>query len=150
MDRTQFIQEVVPSKLKLLSAGMQPLWGSMSASEMVDHLRRGVVLSIENTEDEITTPEDKLPIYKRFLMSDKPFAQGLNKPKAYDKVKAEEGDLEALKEKLLNTLERMQKHFEEHPDHIAIHPSFGPLNPEEWMQLHYKHFSHHFTQFELI
>jgi len=29
----------------------------------------------------------------------------------------------------------------------AVHPAFGPLSPEEWAKLGYKHMDHHLSQF---
>lgn len=150
MNNAEFFDTLVPQKLAELSAEAKPAWGTMGVLEMLDHLRIGVALSIENTEDEITTPEEKLPSYKRFLMSDRPFAEGLPKPDAYNRVQPKVGDLATMKANLLGELERMKTYFNENPEHSAVHPSFGNLNPEEWYQLHRKHFTHHFTQFGLL
>tara|TARA_R110002096_G_scaffold226283_1_gene415605 strand:- start:322 stop:774 length:453 start_codon:yes stop_codon:yes gene_type:complete len=150
MNNADFFETVVPQKLGKLTADAKPIWGSMNVGQMVDHLRIGVVLSIENTDDIITTPEERLPAYKRFLMGDTPFTEGLPKPEAYNRVKAFEGSLEEMKNSLLDELKRMKLFFEENPDHTAVHPNFGHLNPEEWYQLHRKHFTHHFTQFGLL
>tara|TARA_R110000850_G_scaffold141639_3_gene263504 strand:- start:191 stop:643 length:453 start_codon:yes stop_codon:yes gene_type:complete len=150
MTNSEFFDTIVPQKLELLTAKAQPKWGTMNVGEMLDHLRIGVVLSMENIDDQITTPEEKLPAFKRFLMSDRPFAEGLSKPDAYNKVAALAGDLNSLKTNLLNELSRMNSFFIQNPDHTAVHPSFGNLNPEEWYQLHRKHFTHHFTQFGLL
>ncbi|HAD96857.1 MAG TPA: hypothetical protein DCG19_05585 [Cryomorphaceae bacterium] len=43
----------------------------------------------------------------------------------------------------------MMVHFEKYPDHRAEHAYFGELNTQEWLQMHYKHIQHHFTQFGL-
>jgi hypothetical protein len=29
----------------------------------------------------------------------------------------------------------------------AVHPTFGPLSPEEWGRLSWKHVNHHLVQF---
>jgi len=29
----------------------------------------------------------------------------------------------------------------------AVHPTFGPLSPEQWGRLCWKHLNHHLTQF---
>ncbi len=150
MTNAYFLGTVVPQKLKELTAEARPAWGEMNVVQMVDHLRIGVVLSIENIEDVISTPEERLPAYKHYLMSDKPFTEGLPKPEAYNTVPSLQGDLEEVKTKLLDELGRMTSFFEENPKHTAIHPNFGNLNPEEWCQLHKKHFTHHFTQFGLL
>ncbi len=150
MTNKEFVTSVVPARLQELKADTEPKWGRMTLEQMLDHLRIGVVLSIENTEDEITTPPERLPLYKDYLMSDKPFKEGLPKPEAYNRVAPRTGNIEELKVNLLNELKRMENFFNENPDHTAIHPNFGELNIEEWYQLHKKHFAHHFTQFGLL
>jgi len=32
----------------------------------------------------------------------------------------------------------------------ALHPYYGNLNYEQWLLLHSKHFTHHFSQFGLM
>lgn len=150
MNNADFFDTVIPQKLRELKAEVKPFWGTMDVIQMLDHLRIGVVLSMENVDDEIITPEEKLPAFKRFLMGDRPFAEGLPKPNAYNKVQPKEGDMEAMKSNLLEELQKMKAFFKVNPNHLAVHPSFGNLNPEEWYQLHIKHFTHHFTQFGLL
>ncbi len=150
MNNFEYFEKEVPQTLTRLTADTQPHWGSMDAWQMLDHLRKGVILSIENTEDEITTPDERLPLYKKFLMSDKPFGQNLPKPAAFDRVEALPGEMDEKKQQLLDELRRMKQYFKDNPGHVAIHPNFGRLNTEEWLQLHHKHFTHHFNQFGLL
>ncbi len=148
MNYHQFFMESVPAMLSNLKADAAPLWGQMSAPEMIAHLQTGIKMSLENVGDEITTPEEKLAGYKKFLMSDRPFVQGLQEPPFYVMNKKEaSGDIEDLKLDLMKALVEMQTYFLKNPDHTAIHPNFGTLNGEEWMHLHKKHILHHFTQF---
>lgn len=146
----QFIEEEIPRLLAKLQPGTKPTWGVMSAEEMVDHLRIAVLLSIEDTDSEIVTPVERLPRYKEFLMSDKPFMPSAPKPESYNRIAALEGDMEVQKQGLLAELARMKLHFSNNPQHTAIHANFGQLNITEWYQLHKKHFTHHFTQFGLL
>lgn len=150
MHRDPFFNRTVPAELKKLNADDQPEWGSMSASEMLDHLAAGFRVSIENVDDKILTPEDKLPGYRKFLMSDRPFAPNLKAPEAYQKYVEPTGeDMEQAKVNFLKALVAMLSYFEKNPEHTAVHSSFGRLNNEEWLQLHRKHIKHHFTQFGL-
>lgn len=150
MDFEVFFTKEVPAMLKRLNEENAPQWGSMNANEMLDHLRRGVDMSLSTEDREIITPEDKIPVYQRFLLSDKPFQRNSAKPEAYDRMPPFEGDTEALKLNLMKALLRMQVHFEKQPDHRSIHPNFGVLGPEEWKHLHRKHILHHFEQFGII
>ncbi|MGB0177844.1 MAG: DUF1569 domain-containing protein [Owenweeksia sp.] len=139
----------VPVMLKKLDANAKPEWGSMTASEMLDHLRKAVDISVQKISTEVVTPVEMLPKYKSFLLSDKPFRPGSPKPEMFNKVPDFNGDIEALKVNLMKSLVSMLVHFEKNPDHTANHDNFGELNTNEWMHLHLKHFQHHFKQFGL-
>jgi hypothetical protein len=38
-------------------------------------------------------------------------------------------------------------YFADDPEKKTLHPAFGELNFEEWVQLHHKHVKHHLKQF---
>ena len=40
--------------------------------------------------------------------------------------------------------------FKDDPTKTTLHPAFGELNFDEWIQLHHKHVTHHLKQFGLI
>src|SRR5690606_32458996 len=99
----------------------------------------------------IVTPEERLPAYRQFLMSDQPFTQNIPNPLVGENPPALRFEnLETAKTKLLAALENFHKFFAENPEAKPIHPFFGPLNHDEWLQFQRKHFQHHFTQFGLI
>ncbi len=150
MRKSNFFNQTVPAALLKLTNEHQPLWGEMNAEEMVDHLRRGLLISQSSKAVEIITPLEKLPGLKRFLMSDKPFLKNFPKPKAYSLTKPFSGNLEALKVELQHEIERMHLFFQKYPNFTAAHPNFGVLSTLEWLHLHEKHFTHHFTQFNLL
>ena len=139
----------VPVMLKKLDANTAPEWGSMTASEMLDHLRKGVDISVQKIPTEVVTPVEMLPKLRNFLLSDKPFSQGNKKPDVFDQIPSFEGDIEELKINLMRSLVTMLVHFEKNPEHTAVHANFGELNTDEWMHLHRKHIQHHFKQFGL-
>ena len=148
MDFEIFFTNEVPKMLKKLDATAQPEWGGMTAPEMLDHLRRGVDLSLRtDLEVKITIPEDHIASYQNFLKTDKLFKKGAEMPKEYSLIKEYEGDFESLKVNLLKSLVNMQVYFEKCPEHKATHANFGELDTELWMYLHKKHILHHFTQF---
>jgi oxepin-CoA hydrolase/3-oxo-5,6-dehydrosuberyl-CoA semialdehyde dehydrogenase len=147
---TSFLKQDLFTHLKKLKADTVPEWGSMNAWEMVDHLRRGVLMSVSLEREEILSPPEQLPALKRFLMSDKPFPPNRKKPAAYDNKPAFDGDLEEAKEALSKEIENMLAFYEQNPNFTAVHPSFGELTTAEWLHLHKKHFTHHLTQFNLM
>lgn len=145
-----FFTQLVPIYLENLKEEQAPAWGSLSASGMLDHLRRALAFSIQSEKAEIVVSEDKLPAYKRFLMSDKPFSENLPQPKEFDRVASFTGDISQHKEEFMRQLNEVLTFFEDNPTFTSNHPSFGNLNREEWLHLHKKHITHHFRQFGLL
>jgi|SRR5690606_4467002 len=150
MDYDTYFREEIEPVLGKLKAETKPVWGSMNAGQMVEHLIAAVAISMDDVPRKITTPEDKLEVFKKFLMSDRPMGKDLPKPKEFDDYPTKNGDINAKKTEFLNRVEEMLQYFEKHPEHSSIHSVFGRLNVEEWKHLHWKHFSHHFHQFGLL
>lgn len=150
MKLEDFFNQEVPQYLKKLKPNTVPRWGQMNAAQMLDHLRQGVALSMDDSPRKIKTPDEQLPAYRKFLLSDKPFPQGRPKPPEYDKYQWEENDFMQKKVELMRDLIAMQVFFKKEPHHSSVHPSFGKLSTQEWLHLHHKHFWHHFKQFNLL
>lgn len=149
MNYDNFFLIDVPAMLKDLTPDSKPDWGLMDAGGMLSHLHRSVELSLENTDGEIRIPPEKIPAYKAFLMSEKPFSHNLQAPPEFNLKLPLTGDLENKKLGLMKILLEMLVFFKQNPEHTAVHPSFGRLNVEEWLHLHKKHFTHHLQQFHL-
>ncbi len=134
--------------LKNLKVNSPAVWGNFTAPEMLDHLRKGMELSLrDDIAVEIITPQEQIPAFQNFLKGDRLFKKGSPIPKEYQLISSFEGDFEALKVNLLKAIIKMQVHFEKYPEHKAGHPNFGMLDVELWNYLHKKHILHHFTQF---
>lgn len=145
----QFLRETVPGVIAHLNVDTVPLWGSMNATEMIQHLRLAIQMSLYNQDGSISTPPEKVESYRRFLMSDRPLGKNQPRPPYFEKA-LDHQELAQLKKNFLSELEQLLQYFEEHPDHRSNHDAFGTLAVEEWKQLHYKHFRHHLVQFGLI
>lgn len=134
-----------------LTPNTKPLWGSMNAIGMVEHLTDSLHLAQGKLHGiKLEIPEDKVPRAKGFLQSEHPL------PRNY---KAPYGDVDSdnRNETLAEAIEEFkthwgafEKYYEDNPGIQHLHPSFGELNKEEWLQLHSKHLTHHFQQFVLI
>ena len=146
-----FFTTEVPQLLQQLYPETPRLWGSMTASQMLDHLHAGTVLFMAKRMVPLEVPEEKLDRYKAFLMSDKNFGEGAPKPELYKEYEATEPVVfNAQKEALKKVLINFEKVTQTDPDFWCFHPSFGKLNAEETRQLQYKHIRHHFQQFGLM
>ena len=137
--------------LEKLNTGKKPLWGKMTPQHMVEHLILAVKMGNGKLEVECFNPPEKLPVLKRFLMSDKPM------PKLFINPLIGEGllplkysSLEEAKMELKAEIEDYQKYFEENPDSVLVNATFGSLNKAEWDAFHQKHFTHHLSQFGLL
>lgn len=149
-EKVSFFIHEVPVLLAELNADSKPLWGVMNAVEMVEHLAAGLRLSQRRDDFPIATPEEHLPKYKAFLMSDKPLPHHAVKPEGYAMV--ERTDVQTLEraiESLIHEIPKFLKDLESE-NYRSVHRDFGVMNPEESLQMHYKHFQHHFRQFGLI
>jgi len=135
-----------------LTHDSKPLWGNMTAQHMIEHLISAVQSS--NTKivfEDCMNPPEKFPLLKRFLLSNR------SMPKDFVNTVIGKGlkllrnsSLEKAKSELLNEPDDFYKYFKEHSEAKLLNPTFGPLNYEEWIAFHNKHFTHHLTQFGLI
>ncbi|KAA9333570.1 DUF1569 domain-containing protein [Adhaeribacter soli] len=156
MENTQtatpaFDLKSVPFYLEKLTAETKPAWGIMTPQHMLEHLGNTLVMVNSKKALPCVTPEEHLPAYRQFLMSEKPFAQNIPNQFIGDGLAPLRfEDLETAKTKLLAAIESFQRFFQENPEATPMHPFFGHLNYEEWQQFQRKHFTHHFRQFGLI
>jgi oxepin-CoA hydrolase/3-oxo-5,6-dehydrosuberyl-CoA semialdehyde dehydrogenase len=146
----RFIRIEVPQLLDQLTAEVQPRWGSMDASAMMHHLADTIRISLEDKPRTILAPPEKLEALHRFLLSDRPFAQGLPMPANFTTEGKPTGDFKASKAYLLEQLAAFHAHFQAQPHFTSIHMAFGRLDYNLWIHLMAKHFKHHLTQFGLL
>jgi len=128
-------------------------WGKMNAQQMIEHLAFVFKFSSKKIILPLQTPEEFLPKYKAFLLSDKEFRENTKAP---DIIIPEEplamrnlSYAEAINE-LEAEIGDFVFYFKDDPERKTLHPVFGELNFEEWILLHYKHLVHHAKQFELM
>jgi hydroxymethylglutaryl-CoA reductase len=139
-------------KLNDLDALAVPLFGKMSAQHMVEHL--GIIVDFSNGTLVATllTPPEKLAGMRAFLLSDKELSQGFRSP-----FMPQDGtlpdliyiDIESARIALYEKWQAFEQYFSKNPNNTFMHPFFGELNYDEWIQFHKKHFIHHLKQFGL-
>jgi oxepin-CoA hydrolase/3-oxo-5,6-dehydrosuberyl-CoA semialdehyde dehydrogenase len=145
--RDTFLRREFPLAVATLSEASRAEWGRMSAQQMVEHLIWALDLSLGRVTVACYTPEEDLPRYKRFLLSNRPSPREFMNPALTTGLPALRFDsLEAAKAALREALERF---LDGSHDSLHMHPVFGPLSHEEWHRMHYKHFHHHLEQFGL-
>lgn len=144
------------SPLKNLTESTKPVWGIMTPQHMVEHL----IVAFQSSTgkiifDRFITPVDKLAITKRFLNSSRPLPKLFVNEVVSEKIG--EGliplinnDLSSAIRELKIEVEYFDEYFRRNPEAKPINATFGPLDHDEWIAFHNKHFTHHLTQFGLI
>jgi len=144
------IDELI-NKVGRLKENTTPNWGTMTAQKMVEHLVNTFRVSSAKIVVQCYTEERKLPVLKRFLMSDRSLPREFKSP-ANELVPQDYQfqNIEIAKSNLLNEVEDYYNYYKQNPDAIIMNPTFGELNKEEWERFHIKHLTHHLTQFSLL
>lgn len=146
----EFLMEEVPALLRKLNEDREPLWGSMNALQMVDHVYNAFVLSQNTTKWATRAPEEKLDAAKQFLHSEKPLPRNVPLPEGFIKAPVHSSaNLKEASERLLNEIPSFLKAIDQ-PNYVAYHPDFGEMNSKDILVLMRKHTRHHFAQFGLI
>ena len=134
--------------LQQLKPDTMALWGKMKPQQMVEHL----VKQVEYTNGKRIPTCDKSPeeaARRKELVLRSAAEMPRNIILGELSEHYEFPDLETAIGQLLIELKAFDRYFEQ-PGATAIHGGFGPLNHEEWLIWHGKHFTHHFKQFGLI
>jgi Protein of unknown function (DUF1569) len=129
-----------------LGPNSQRQWGRMTAAQALAHLSTGMEWAVGDSK-----PPRMLvgylfgPIAKSQLLKDeRPMSK--NAPTAKALVVADARDLDRERERLCALIDRFcsggSQKCTTHP-----HTFFGPLTPDEWSRLQYKHVDHHLRQF---
>jgi hypothetical protein len=129
----------------------EPLWGTLSAQGMVEHLSDWINLTMGKLADlKLEIPEDKVVKAQAFLFSEYPLPKNFKAKFFPAREKFRNKDLESAISEFENKWGEFEAFFIENPDFTTMHPSFGELDIKHLLALHSKHMTHHFQQFELI
>ena len=150
-DKLNFLKTDFITLLKQLKGDEKPKWGVMSAQQMIEHMGGSFLNAAGIIKIAQATPNEQLPAFKSFMMSDKEF-----RPKTKNPTLSENGyplqfsDIPTAIAKLEKAIVRFENHFAADPNKTELNAIFGELNFEEAVQLLYKHSRHHLRQFALI
>ncbi len=151
IEKAAFVKTGFIQLLHQLSAEKPALWGKMNAQQMVEHVNGFFLVSIDKLHFPLVTPEEHLPKFKEFLLSDKPFRENTKAPVLPEEpFPVRESDLKVAIHQLDQTIQDFFDYYAADPEKTIMHPVFGWLNFEEWILLHYKHVTHHARQFGLL
>jgi hypothetical protein len=130
-------------RVQALRTDTIPLWGKMSAAQMVAHLSD----SIRMASGELEVAPKKVPFryspLKEFVLYVLPMPRGL--PTAPELIARKAGDwtteVADLRAQLNGVVERGAEAL------APRHPAFGKLSAKQWGVLIYRHMDHHLRQF---
>ena len=129
-----------------------PVFGKMSPRQLTNHLLMALNLSLgEIAVPAINTPEKEEKVKRVILGNDRPFPKGLVLPGLEEATQSI--GLLAYKDSLdaLNSMRDIfYQYYSLNPELKQRHPAMGMLNFQEWELFHFKHFTHHLSQYELI
>jgi hypothetical protein len=136
----------VKERLRHLRPDSPRQWGTMNASQAVEHCARGLEL-VTGTRRPPRVLIGRLigsAIRRLALGNDAPMRR--NSPTVPDMVVAGTPDLHVERERLLSLIDQVAAAG---PAGCTTHPHsfFGRLTPKEWGVLMYKHLDHHLRQF---
>ena len=127
-----------------------PLWGSMSAQRMVEHLTDTLRIATGENPQPMEIPEEKIERMVAFLDSEKPMAKNVVVPHAPADAPLRHAEIELAIDEYIETWLDLEALYSINPDLKNPHPYYGPLSFEQWKRLNSKHITHHFLQFGLI
>ena len=125
-------------------------WGKMTSQRMIEHLSDCIYMSCGIGNHELLIPEEKIKGMQAFLYSEKEMPQNILVPFAKENTPLRNTDIELAIDEFTMAWVDFEEMYSEDPQKTALHPYYGNLNYEQWLLLHSKHFTHHFTQFGLM
>ena len=150
-EKAEFLRSQFIPLVKKLKGDEKGKWGKMDAQQMVEHVDDFFKVSINQLSFPLTTPADLLPRYKEFLMSEKEFRENTKAPVLPDEpITHKHLSFHLAVDALESDVQKFFTFFTDDQAKTTLHPAFGELNFEEWVQLHHKHVKHHLKQFGLI
>lgn len=150
-DKELFVTSGFIALVKTLDVNARTSWGKMNAQQMVEHVKNFYKVSNGSMRFKLVTPEEQLPKFKAFILSDKEFRPETKAPMLpEDPFPLEYASMEEAIAQLETETAAFVEYFKNDPSVATQDPVFGDLNYEEWTLLHYKHVLHHAKQFGLM
>lgn len=141
--RTRFI-----GCLQQIDPATKGKWGKMNLQQMIEHFTDVVMAASGKINLPLATSADKLPLYREFMMSEKPFKENTKSPVLPEEpLPLKKHTVQAAIGKLQEELIYFFDVFENKPELKTMHPAFGELDFNENIQVMHKHAIHHLKQF---
>jgi hypothetical protein len=146
--KRKFLEDQFISLTQKIDPSASPRWGKMNAQQMVEHVSVFFRVSAGKLKFPLATPQELLPKYRAFLLSEKEFRENTKAPVLPEEpLPLRYATMDEAIIDLEKQVNNFFKYFEDDLEKKTLHPAFGELNFEEWVQLHHKHVKHHLKQF---
>ena len=131
------------ARLEKLTPDRRPLWGRMTAAQMVAHAADPLCAALGEVEAAPKPGPFRNPLLRYLIIYWMPWPKGA--PTAPEFVHEEAADLPEKLAALRSTMERFAARGERGP--WKPHVVFGELSGKDWGCLTYRHLDHHLRQF---
>lgn len=149
--RETFLRRTAGEALAGLHLDATPLWGRMTARQMVEHLLWACELSTGRAETSCPVPEARREQAKAFLRDNRPTPRDFANPVlAAGLPPLRYASLDEARDALAAETAHFFAQAAATPETRHMHPVFGPIGSEGWARSHFKHVYHHLVQFGLI
>lgn len=143
--------ESLGAALQPLTADRPPVFGTMNAQQMVEHLLWTFEISTGAATVTCPMPEEWQKRARSFLNDDRLTPRGFENPHLKEGLpRLRFADLEGAVAALESEARRFLDLHRADPQVRRVHPVFGPCTLDEWSRAHFKHCVHHLLQFGLI
>jgi len=147
-NKRKFLEDQFIALVKTIDPAVPARWGKMNAQQMVEHVAGFFRISTDKLKFPFVTPPEQLSKFRAFLLSEKEFRENTKAPVLPDEPFPVR--YSAMDESVTDLEKQVQyffEYFSNDSEKRTLHPVFGELNFEEWIQLHHKHVKHHLKQF---
>lgn len=146
--KKNFLEHQFMPLVKKITPTVPARWGKMNAQQMVEHVAGFFRISTNKIKFPFVTPLEQLPKFRAFLLSEKEFRENTKAPVLPDEpFPVRFATMDESAADLERQVQYFFKYFSGDEEKKTLHPVFGELNFEEWVQLHHKHVKHHLKQF---
>jgi hypothetical protein len=140
-----------PALFRTLDPNQRPVWGLMSPQHLVEHIVSAWRISNGRARVKCLFEGEALEKRRAFLFSDTEYPRNLTNPVVGDGLPPlRKPDLEAAIVQLEDEMKAFFEYHQANQEAMEIHPAFGALDFNGWIQFQYKHMRHHLMQFELV
>lgn len=138
--------KAIQSRIDRLALDARPLWGGMSAGQMVCHLTDSCKVALGETPTTLKPGILSNRFVRWLIISVFPLPRGKAKTKP-EFLLTRPADWEADRQVFRQYLDRVLIKGQDSQAKWNVHPSFGVMGTAQYGKLMYKHMDHHLRQF---